>query len=108
MTCLGSENFLYNWENGEWKRDEPGAPPDLSHPNPVCAVDKDDKLHVLYEPTGTSDVYYITNRSGSWSQPEKVFTMKNPSAQFSIACTQKNAWACYGYGTFLVIAKRPL
>lgn len=108
LACLGSENFLYGWENGEWKRDEPGAPPNTSRPSPVLAVDQQDKLHVLYQPTGTSDVYYINNRSGSWSQPEKVFTMKNPSAQFSIACTEKYAWACYGYGTFLVIAKRPL
>ncbi len=111
VTNLGSETYAYGWENGEWKRNTgigaaPTAPP-VPGPNPVAAIDNDDKMHVLYQPTGGSDVYYTTNKSGSWSAPEKVFTMKSPNAPYSIACTDKYVWACYGYGTFLVMGRRP-
>lgn len=113
VTSLGQENFFFNWVNGEWKRETApalpsGATPPVPGPNPVCTIDQDDHMHVLYQPTGTSDVYYVNNKSGGWSTPEKVFTMKSPNAPYSLACSEKYAWACYGYGTFLFISRRPL
>ncbi len=113
ITNLGQESFLFGWDNGEWKRQTSPAPPantppPVPGPNPACTLDREDKMHVIYQPTGTSDVMYVNDRSGGWSVPEKVFTMKSSSAPFTIACSENYVWAAYAHGTHMVIAKRPL
>ncbi|MEW6282474.1 MAG: hypothetical protein AB1758_27950, partial [Candidatus Eremiobacterota bacterium] len=92
VATLDRDNFLFRFNDGSWERQTTpavpaGATPPVPGTNPAATLDSDDHRHVLY--SLSTQVYYVHDRGGDWSVPEKVFDLKSPDAVFSIACTDQ-------------------
>lgn len=76
-----------------------------------AALDGDNKIHLaLLEPGARAAIYYVHNRGGSWSAPEKVLTLREaaPLTGFDIAATEGYCWVTAGQNQIVHLLRRKL
>lgn len=74
-----------------------------------AALDGDNKLHLaLLEPGARGAIYYVHNRGGSWSAPEKVVALREeaPMTGYDIAVTEDYCWVVAGQNQIVHMLRR--